>query len=90
MGEPEERRREAELVEPLFAGLRGADSPDGPDPDDSPPPDPWKHHARSQPLPATAPDVEEEPATVRLFVKALFMMLALIAIAAAFYLVFGV
>lgn len=104
MGASGERRQSDEFVEPLFAGLRGADAPlaqgteppASPQSPDAPRPDPWTHPPRPQhPLSsaaaaAGAADSEGEPSPTGLFVRALLFVVALLAIAAAVYLVFGV
>ena len=92
MGEAEQGRGADEHVEPLFAGLRAADSVREREPGTGEPSrsDPWKHSAHAQPSPALEPDLAAEPSSVRLFIKALVLVIALIAIAAAVYFVFGV
>lgn len=86
MGLPDERREEDELVEPLFAGLSGAEEHD----QDAAPQDPWKH-PRAAPLPGTAAieEPEAEPATFPLVLKALFLLIVLIAVGAFVYLTIG-
>ncbi|HTF90818.1 MAG TPA: hypothetical protein VK843_20525 [Planctomycetota bacterium] len=95
MGEPEKRREADELVEPLFAGLAGAEEQS----EDSleleaeaeGPKNPW-NHPRSAILPGQAvstADVEREPAMFPLVLKALILMVALVAIGAFIYVTFG-
>ena len=83
-----EKRESDELVEPLFAGLRGADA-ERAEPELEAPADPWTHTAR--PPPAFAPvDPDAETGMVGLFVKAVVLVLALVAFGGLIYLVFGV
>jgi hypothetical protein len=99
MGVPDERREERELVEPLFAGLSGAEEPREADPDpaeadeaDEGPTDPWKHprpaHLPSESVPLQ--DIDAESATFPLVMKALLLLIALVAISAFVYFAFGV
>ena len=91
MGQPEERRHADHLVEPLLAGLRDADPLQGAEAqaDATARPDPWTHPPRPAELELRGADLEDEPSSVRLFLKALLVMLALIAGGAVVYFVFG-
>ena len=98
MPQPQGPREFDEHVEPLFAGLSAAHPREG-DPQlqdvESPPApatDLWHDSRRAfAPVADSAPaDVEEEPSTLRLLVKAIVLMLLLIAGGAFVYLAFGV
>ncbi|MEO6709501.1 MAG: hypothetical protein ABI054_01645 [Planctomycetota bacterium] len=95
MGEPEKRREADELVEPLFAGLARAEehSEDALELEggDDGPKDPWKHPRSANPpgQAATAADVDREPAMFPLILKALILMVALVAVGAFIYVTFG-
>ncbi len=95
MGLPEKRREADELVEPLFAGLSGAQeekakTPGADDSQDAPP-DPWKHPRAAQFASQTASaDDEAEPSTFPLVMKAVLLLIVLVAIGAFVYLTIGV
>jgi len=94
MGKPDERRRADELVEPLFAGLAGAEEPNRPAESAPAPPtgasDPWTHPRTA--LPAAPPEdgAEREPSLAPLVLKALLLLIVLVAISAFVYFAFGV
>ncbi len=84
MAEPSERRREDELVEPLYAGLRDADEAPA-----AGAPDPWTQGARGEGQDEEL-DQEAEPSNLGLFFKALLVLIGLLGLSTAVYFVFGV
>ena len=96
MGLSDKRREADELVEPLFAGLSGAqerkEAGAGEADAGDAPPDPWKHPraAQAQGASPTADDIEGEPSTFPLLLKALLLLIVLVAIGAFVYLTIGV
>lgn len=96
MSQPEGPRKFDEHVEPLFAGLSGAHpregDPDVPEVGGAPAPDLWHDSRRAfAPVAGSAPrDLDEEPSTLRLLIKAIVVLLLLIASGAFVYLAFGV
>ena len=92
MVEPDEHRAADDLVEPLFGGLRGADSAgdQAPGSGEAVSSDPWRHRARlaSSERETGVPEADKLP--LGLYLKAFLVMIALIGIGAAVYFVFGV
>jgi hypothetical protein len=95
MGLPEKRREADEIVEPLFAGLSGAEEQPGRAPEEDEAGeeklDPWTHSRAALSPPSLPPaNLDAEPSLAPLLLKAFVLLIVLVAFAGFVYFAFGV